>query len=204
MTVQETLEAYMIREMAAALEIRGGKPDADFHQALENDRYRLGHGPWTPYEQQIKQKWEQGRSYSADLVETLRQHDEQWKEREQWRAERNRKRKADDTQQAAQKREALTAESLMKRISKIGAIVFFVIWVLAGLVEFFYYWQVMTSWLGTILGSLVAFLASPGVFVFPLIYWFVQGVFPTFYFEVLGVCLGSGVIGAFLWSVGSD
>ena len=101
----------------------------------------------------------------------------------------------------------LSANSMnhpMKRIARIGAVIFFVVWVLAGLVEFCYYWQVMTSWLGTILGSLVTLLASPGVFVFPLIYWIVQGAFPTFYFEVLGVCLGSGLIGALLWSVGSD
>lgn len=124
MTERETLEAYMIREMAAALEIQGGKPDADFNQALENERYRLGHGPWTPYEQQIKQKWEQGRSYSADLAETLRQRDEQWKERERWRAERNRKRRAEDAEKTAQKRQALTGpfrKLLLLVISEIGA-----------------------------------------------------------------------------------
>jgi hypothetical protein len=97
---RETLEAYMIREMAAALKLRGGKPDLlqTFYQAAERDRDRLGHGPWTPYEPRIKQKWEQGRSYSADLAETLRQHDEQWEARERWRAERNRQRKAEDAE----------------------------------------------------------------------------------------------------------
>jgi hypothetical protein len=120
----ETLEVYMIREMAAALEISGGKPDAPFYQALENERYRLGHGPWTPYEQEIKQKWEQGRSYSADLAETLRQQGEQWRERERWRTERNRKRRAEDAEKTAQKRAALTGpfrRLLRLAITEVGA-----------------------------------------------------------------------------------
>lgn len=90
----------------------------------------------------------------------------------------------------------------MRHVTKLIAGLFFTIWVLTSLVLFFYYWQVLTVWLGSILGSLVALFAAPGVFVFPLIYWLVQGAFPTFYFELLGVCFISAIIGGVLWSVG--
>ncbi len=58
----------------------------------------------------------------------------------------------------------------------------------AGLVLFFFYWSALTHWLGGFFGSVVALAVSPGVVVFPLIYWFVEGAFPGSYFLLLGAC----------------
>jgi hypothetical protein len=90
----------------------------------------------------------------------------------------------------------------MKRIAKPIAGVFFAVWLLASLVLFFYYWHVLIAWLGGVLGTFVAVFLAPGAYVFPLIYWLIQGRFPTLYFELAGVCLVSAIIGRFLWSVG--
>jgi hypothetical protein len=62
----------------------------------------------------------------------------------------------------------------------------FIVTCLATLTLFFYYWTVLTGWLGSILGTIVAVLASPAVVIFPLAYWLVQGAFPMFYFELFG------------------
>jgi hypothetical protein len=51
-------------------------------------------------------------------------HDEQWEARERWRAERNRKRNAEDAEKAAQKRGALTGpfrKLLLLVITEVGA-----------------------------------------------------------------------------------
>ena len=92
----------------------------------------------------------------------------------------------------------------MKWLTKIVAGLLYGICLLASLVLFFYYWHVLTNWLGGILGTIAAFVVAPGVIVFPVVYWLIQRVFPTFYFELLGVSIGSAVIGALLWSLGSD
>jgi len=92
----------------------------------------------------------------------------------------------------------------MRLVAKIAGSIFFIFWMLASLILFFDYWQVLTSWLGAILGSIVAFLASPGVFLFPFVYWLVQGAFPVFYFELLAVCAGSALISGLFFSIGVD
>jgi hypothetical protein len=84
-------------------------------------------------------------------------------------------------------------------VRKLIGGLFFAIWLLASAVLFFYYWAILTHWFGRILGTVVALCAAPGVFVFPLIYWLVQGAFPTFYFELLGVCFVGIVVGAAFW-----
>jgi hypothetical protein len=90
----------------------------------------------------------------------------------------------------------------MRLVAKLIGGLFFAISLLASLGLFFYFWDVLCAWLGGFLGTIVAFLATPGVFVFPLVYWLVQGTFPTFYFELLGVGLGSAIIGGLLWWAG--
>lgn len=90
----------------------------------------------------------------------------------------------------------------MRGLAKLIGGLFFGVWIFSGLILFFYYWEVLTAWLGGILGTLVVMLTAPGVVVFPLIYWLVRGAFPTFYFELLGISAGSVIIGGFLWSVG--
>jgi hypothetical protein len=76
---------------------------------------------------------------------------------------------------------------------------FFLAGIIAGLILFFYYWMVLCGWLGRGLGTLVAVFVAPGVVVFPFVYWVIQGAFPIFYFELLGVCLVSAF--AIVWSV---
>ncbi len=92
----------------------------------------------------------------------------------------------------------------MKFLARGIGIVFFVVSILASLVLFFYYCVVLRTWLGGFLGTLVAIFTSPSVFVFPFVYWLVERAFPVFYFELLGICFGSLMVGYFLWSVGSD
>ncbi len=82
----------------------------------------------------------------------------------------------------------------MRSVAKLIGRLFFAIWLLASALLFFGYWEILTHWLGQILGSVVALCAAPWVFVFPLLYWIVQGAFPTFYFELLGVCVVSAVV----------
>jgi hypothetical protein len=87
----------------------------------------------------------------------------------------------------------------MKSVAKLFGGLFFMAWLVASLALFFYYWNILTNWLGGFLGTVVALLTAPGVFVFPLIYWFVQRAFPTFYFELLGVCVVSAIVAGSLW-----
>lgn len=67
----------------------------------------------------------------------------------------------------------------MKTIGKI-------LWIGAGILLFFFWASTMYQWLG-ILGLILAVVLSPGVIVFPVIYWVVEGQFPVVYFLLLGV-----------------
>jgi len=118
-TEPETLADYMIREMAAELRLQGSGPGVvrDFCDRAEEERERLEHGPWNQYEERIRQKWEQGRSYSADLAEALRRQHDEWEARERWRAARNQQRKAEDARRAARKLHPLT--DLFKRLKRV-------------------------------------------------------------------------------------
>jgi hypothetical protein len=87
----------------------------------------------------------------------------------------------------------------MKSVAKLFGGLFFMAWLVASFALFFSYWDVLTNWLGGVLGTVVALFAAPGVFVFPLIYWVARGAFPTFYFELLGVCVVSAVFAGSLW-----
>ncbi len=42
---------------------------------------------------------------------------------------------------------------------------------------------------GKILGIFAAIILTPGVVVFPLLYWMIEGVFPTMYFVIWGISL---------------
>lgn len=91
----------------------------------------------------------------------------------------------------------------MKLLAKIFAIPFFCVGVLAGLELFFYYWHSLEGWLGVILGTIVAITAAPGVVVFPVVYWLVQGMFPVKYFVLLAVALACNLIGGTAWLLGT-
>ena len=48
----------------------------------------------------------------------------------------------------------------------------------------------MSKWLG-FLGGILAIILTPGLVIFPIVFWIVEGVFPAFYFIVWGV----GIVG---------
>jgi hypothetical protein len=81
----------------------------------------------------------------------------------------------------------------------IGRIVGYVMWVGAGLLMFIFWFMAMTKWLG-FLGSVLAIVLTPGLVIFPIIFWIVEHVFPTFYFIIFGI----GIIGAIIGGLCSD
>ena len=78
----------------------------------------------------------------------------------------------------------------------LGKVVGFLMWAGAGLLLFLYWLAAMSKWLG-LLGTILAFVLTPGFVVFPLVFWFVEGVFPTFYFLLMGI----GLLGAMIFGV---
>jgi hypothetical protein len=58
---------------------------------------------------------------------------------------------------------------------------------------FIFWFSAMKMWLG-FLGVILAFVLSPGLVIFPIIFWIKEGVFPAFYFIVWGI----GLVGLFI------
>jgi len=56
----------------------------------------------------------------------------------------------------------------------------------------------MSKWLG-FFGVILSFILAPGLVIFPLVFWFVEGVFPTFYFIVWGI----GIVGLIIAGISS-
>ena len=50
-----------------------------------------------------------------------------------------------------------------------------------GVLQYIFWFVAWAKWLGVILG----FLFTPGVAIFPIIYWVVEGEFPTLYFVLM-------------------
>ena len=87
----------------------------------------------------------------------------------------------------------------MKQIFKvIGAIMYFG----AGLFMFIFWFGAMTNWLGCF-GSVLALICCPGLVIFPIIFWIVEGVFPVVYFTIWGLGI-AGMIIAGLAGLGSE
>ena len=72
----------------------------------------------------------------------------------------------------------------------IGKIIGYLLWIGAGILMFIFWLMAMSKWLG-FLGTILAFILAPGLVIFPLVFWIVEGVFPTFYFMVWGI----GIVG---------
>lgn len=70
------------------------------------------------------------------------------------------------------------------------------LWIGAGLLMFVFWLSAMGSWLGFV-GVILSFVLAPGLVIFPLVFWIVEGVFPTFYFTVWLV----GTVGLVISSV---
>ena len=67
----------------------------------------------------------------------------------------------------------------------IGTVIGYIIWIGAGNTMFFFWFMAMSKWLG-FLGVILAFVLAPGIVVFPIVFWLVEGVFPAAYFIVWG------------------
>lgn len=78
----------------------------------------------------------------------------------------------------------------------LGKIIGYSLWIGAGILMFWFWLMAMTKWLGFI-GLILAFILSPGLVIFPAIFWVVEGIFPTFYFIVWGI----GIVGLVIASV---
>ncbi len=81
----------------------------------------------------------------------------------------------------------------------IGKTIGYLIWVGAGILMFLFWFMAMSEWLG-FFGVILAIVLTPGLVVFPIIFWIVEGVFPTFYFIIYGV----GIIGLIITGLSSD
>lgn len=80
----------------------------------------------------------------------------------------------------------------------IGKIIGMILWIGAGILMFIFWLMAMSSWLG-FFGTILAFVLAPGLVIFPLVFWIVEGVFPTFYFIVWGI----GMVGLIIAGVSS-
>jgi hypothetical protein len=78
----------------------------------------------------------------------------------------------------------------------IIAIIGYILWIAAGILMFIFWFIAMTKWLG-LLGSILSFILIPGVVIFPLVFWYIEGVFPTFYFILWGI----GILGLFITGI---
>ena len=76
----------------------------------------------------------------------------------------------------------------------IGMIMFFG----SGVFMFFFWLGAMSKWLGCF-GLFLALFLSPGLVVFPAIYWIVEGVFPVMYFAIWGL----GLVGMLIFGLSS-
>jgi|TARA_Y100000310_G_scaffold339094_1_gene430676 hypothetical protein len=57
---------------------------------------------------------------------------------------------------------------------------------ISGTILWFFWLGALTDWWGAI-GFIAAIILTPGVVFFPLLYWMVEGVFPTMYFVILAI-----------------
>jgi len=56
--------------------------------------------------------------------------------------------------------------------------------VITGVLQYIFWFVAWAKWLG-VLGVILGFLFTPGVVIFPIIYWVIEGEFPTFYFALM-------------------
>ena len=76
----------------------------------------------------------------------------------------------------------------------IGKIVGMIMWIGAGILMFIFWLTAMTKWLG-FLGTILSFVLAPGLVIFPIVFWIVEKVFPTFYFIIWGIGIVGMIIG---------
>ena len=71
----------------------------------------------------------------------------------------------------------------MKKLFRVISIILF--WG-SSIALFVFYFISMSSWLGFI-GGLLAFVLFPGIIIFPILFWIIEGVFPILYFIFWGI-----------------
>ena len=81
----------------------------------------------------------------------------------------------------------------------IGKIVGAVMWISAGILMFIFELAAMIKWFG-FLGIILSFVFMPGVVVFPIVFWIVEGVFPTFYFMIWLI----GIVGMIIFGISME
>jgi hypothetical protein len=65
-------------------------------------------------------------------------------------------------------------------INNVGGLITLV----AGVLQYVFWFVAWADWLGLI-GVILGFILTPGVVIFPIIYWIVEGDFPTLYFALM-------------------
>lgn len=80
----------------------------------------------------------------------------------------------------------------------IGKIIGYLMWIGAGILLFIFWFIFMSKWLG-LLGSILAIIIAPGLIIFPIIFWIIEGVFPVSYFMIWGV----GIVGIIIAGLSS-
>lgn len=78
----------------------------------------------------------------------------------------------------------------------IGKVIGYIMWIGSGILMFIFWFIAMSKWLG-FLGGILAIILTPGLVIFPIVFWIVEGVFPAFYFIVWGV----GIVGLIIAGV---
>lgn len=72
----------------------------------------------------------------------------------------------------------------------IGIVIGYILLIGSGILMFIFWLAAMSKWLG-FLGTILAFVLAPSCVIFPIVFWIVEGVFPTFYF----ICWIIGIVG---------
>ena len=84
----------------------------------------------------------------------------------------------------------------------IGKAIGMVMYIIIGILMFIFWIIAWKSWLG-FFGVILGIILVPGVVIFPIIFWIVEGVFPTTYFIMWGLGI-LGMIIAARSSMGED
>lgn len=84
-------------------------------------------------------------------------------------------------------------------MKSILRIVGYILWVGSGILTFIFWFIAMSHWLG-FLGVILSFVLSPGIVIFPIIFWIVEGVFPITYFIIWGI----GILGLIITGASSS
>ncbi len=78
----------------------------------------------------------------------------------------------------------------------IGKVIGTAMYIISGILMFFFWVSAMKMWLG-FFGFILAIIFCPGLVIFPIVFWIVEGVFPIMYFLIWGLGM-LGMIIAFV------